>query len=141
MADELNLEIITPNSVKYSGEVKSVTVSGVMGNFQVLKNHAPIISVLDIGEVKVEKLNDENIHYAACGGTIEVLKNNVLLLLDAIEAVGEIDIERAKKSREEAEDILRNKADMDMADLEEAGNALKRAVNRLKLVEKHIKAD
>jgi F-type H+-transporting ATPase subunit epsilon len=139
MANELNLEIITPNSVKFRGEVKSVTVSGVMGSFQVLKNHAPIISVLDIGEVKVEKLSDERVFFAACGGTIEVLKNNVMLLLDAIEVIDEIDIERAQRSKEAAEDALRTGTDK--TDLEEAENALKRAINRLKLVEKHMKAD
>jgi F-type H+-transporting ATPase subunit epsilon len=139
MANELNLEIITPKTVKYKGEVKSVTVPGTMGKFQVLKNHAPIISTLDVGELKVEKLNNQNLYFATSGGTIEVLKNNILLLLDSVEAIEEIDIEQARKTKETAETVLNESTDTTA--LEEAEMALKRAINRLNLVEKHLRAD
>ena len=51
---ELNLEIITPSKSAFKGEIKSVTVPGTKGRFQVLKNHSPIISTLDIGMIKVD---------------------------------------------------------------------------------------
>ena len=52
---ELNLEIISPNKIGYSGKVISVTVPGTLGSFQILYNHAPIISSLEIGEIKIEE--------------------------------------------------------------------------------------
>ncbi len=139
MAANLNLEIITPSKISFSGEIKSVTVPGTLGSFQVLKNHAPLISTLEIGLIKIEKLDNSVDFYSSTGGTIEVLNNKVIILADAIELSNEIDIERAEQAKARAEERLANKSNPEeYIDVERAENALKRAVNRLNIVEKYV---
>lgn len=132
----LYLEIVTPSKTAFKGEIASITVPGTNGSFQVLKNHAPIVSSLEVGSIKVV-LNDNTIHnYATGGGTIEVNKNKILLLADSIELVNEIDIGRAKQALERAEERLsRRNIDKDI-DVQRAEAALARAMNRIKLKEK-----
>jgi F-type H+-transporting ATPase subunit epsilon len=77
------LEIITPDKKVFSGEVTSVTVPGTKGSFQILDNHAPIISTLENGKVKVaEKSGTQT--YSIKGGVVEVLKNKVIVLAEAL---------------------------------------------------------
>lgn len=137
---ELSLEIITPNGIKFKDDIKVVTVPGTQGSFQVLKDHAPLISTVEIGEVKIEKLDDEVIYFATSGGTFEVLKNNVMLLVDTIEPVDEIDVERASDAKKRAEERLAKKDDKSI-DLTRAEIALRKAKNRLKVVKERKKAD
>lgn len=98
---EFNLEIITPSKIAYSELVSSVTVPGTIGEFQVLYNHAPLVSTLEIGRIKIKSKDTEEI-YATSGGTIEVLDNKVLILVDSIEKASDINVERAKKAAERA---------------------------------------
>lgn len=132
---ELNLEIVTPSKSAFSGEIKSITVPGSKGRFQVLKNHAPIISTFDVGMIKVELPDGKPNHYSTAGGTIEVLDNKVLVLADSIELVSEIDEERALKAKQRAEERLVAKtSDINIA---RAEAALARAINRISLKEKY----
>lgn len=137
--DGLTLEIITPNKIAFKDKIKVVTVPGTEGSFQVLKSHAPLMSTFEIGEIKVDLPNDERKYYATGGGTVEVLNNYILVLADSLEEIENIDIERARKAKERAENRLAHKTDT--TDVERAEQALLRAVNRLKLVEKHIRAE
>ena len=128
---ELFIEIITPSKSAYKGNVKSVTVPGTMGNFQILFNHAPILSSLEIGRIKIDDLNDKSILYATSGGTVEVKDNKILLLADSVELEDEIDVERAQKAYQRAKDRLSTRtADLDVM---RAELALQRAINRLKI--------
>lgn len=77
----MHLEIITPDKKLFSGEVTSVQVPGMSGQFQVLNNHAPIISTLMKGKVKIKSAKGEEI-FEVNGGVIEVLKNNVIVLAE-----------------------------------------------------------
>jgi len=78
------LEIITPDKKVFSGEVTSVTVPGSKGSFQILDNHAPIISTLENGKVKVaEKSGTQT--YNIKGGVVEVLKNKVIVLAESLQ--------------------------------------------------------
>ena len=139
MAEALYLEIITPSKIIYKGEIESVTIPGVKGSFQVLKNHAPLISVFEIGLIKVKENESTTKYFATGGGTAEVLNNKVLVLADSLEAVDEIDIERAQRAKERAMERLTHKTED--TDIERARVALARAVNRLNLVEKYIRAE
>ncbi len=132
----LFLEILTPSKSAFKGEISSITVPGSKGSFQVLINHAPIVSTLEVGHIKVE-LTDKSIqNYATGGGTIELNNNKILLLADSIEKVEEIDIERARQAKERAEERLsRRNVDKEI-DVRRAELALARAINRLKLKEK-----
>jgi F-type H+-transporting ATPase subunit epsilon len=77
------LEIITPDKKVYSGEASSVSVPGTSGRFQLLKNHAPIISTLLNGKVKVRDKEGEKT-FDVKGGVIENLDNKVIILAESV---------------------------------------------------------
>lgn len=135
MMGELKLEIVTPSKTAFTGDIKSITVPGSKGRFQVLKNHAPIISTFEIGMIKVELPDNKINYYSTAGGTIEVLDNNVLVLADSIEQVSEIDEERALLAKQRAEErIAAKNSNINIA---RAQAALERANNRINLKAKY----
>jgi len=79
----MHLEIITPDKTIFEGEVDSATFPGSKGSFQVLKNHAALISSLDKGKVTYN-INDSEQVIVINGGTVEVLNNNIILLAEEI---------------------------------------------------------
>lgn len=80
----MKIEIVTPDSKVYSGEIRSVRVPGTKGSFQVLKDHAPIISTLDSGTVYISDDQGNEVRYEITGGVIEVKKNRIILLADSV---------------------------------------------------------
>ncbi len=76
------LEIVTPDEKIFSGPIKLVQVPGTKGQFEVLKNHAPIISTLNAGKIKVIDENDKVIYFTLGQGVIEVNHNKVILLAE-----------------------------------------------------------
>ena len=91
------LEIVSPEAKLFSGEITSVTLPGVLGSFQILNNHAPIISILGKGNVKIEapafkiakeyaskftKVSDKVYTLAITSGTIEMQDNKIIILAD-----------------------------------------------------------
>ncbi len=79
----MTLEILTPDKKVYEGEVTAVTVPGTMGSFQILRDHAPIISTLEDGPVIIKtKANEEIIIIK--GGVVEVLKNKIIVLAEGV---------------------------------------------------------
>lgn len=81
----MTLQILTPDKLIYDGTVTAVTVPGVDGSFQILKDHAPIISTLADGNVIIKINNQEEI-IGIKGGVVEVLDNKVIVLAEAIVA-------------------------------------------------------
>jgi len=80
----MKLEIITPDKKVFEGDIKSVRVPGKKGSFQVLKDHAPIISTLENGRVIiVDQENTEKV-FEIQGGVIEVKANKIILLADSV---------------------------------------------------------
>ncbi len=75
------LEIVTPEETLYGNEIKYVKVPGSNGQFGVLKNHAPVISTLEKGQIKVEEKDGTKKFFDIKGGVIEVLNNNIIILL------------------------------------------------------------
>jgi F-type H+-transporting ATPase subunit epsilon len=132
---ELNLEIITPENPIYKDQIESVTIPGTMGGFQILKDHAPLISSFEVGVIKVKKDTAETF-YTTSGGTVEVNHNKVLVLADSIEKVEAIDKDRAEQAKQRAEERLRKKSEENI-DEARARAALNRALNRLKAVKKY----
>jgi F-type H+-transporting ATPase subunit epsilon len=80
----MKIDIITPDVRIFEGEVKSVRVPGKKGSFQVLKDHAPIVSTLDAGSVILADPDGKEIIYEITGGVIEVKANKIILLADGI---------------------------------------------------------
>ena len=132
---ELNLEIITPEKPIFKDQVDVITIPGTLGGFQILKDHAPLISSFEIGIIKIKKDSTET-YFATAGGTVEVNKNQVLVLADSIEKVENIDRDRAEQAKERAEERLRKKHEEDV-DEARAQGALNRALNRLNAVKKY----
>jgi F-type H+-transporting ATPase subunit epsilon len=80
----VKIEIITPDKNIYSGEIRSVRVPGRKGSFQVLKDHAPIISTLDAGKVIIADDQGTEVRFEITGGVIEVRRNRIILLADSV---------------------------------------------------------
>jgi len=80
----MKIEIITPEQKIFEGEIKSVRVPGKKGSFQVLNNHAPIVSTLDGGSVTMVDTEGKESIYEISGGVIEVKANNIILLADSV---------------------------------------------------------
>jgi len=80
----MQLEILTPGQSVFSGEVKLVKVPGSNGSFEILKNHAAVISALSDGELKVITESGETLRYKTSGGVVEVLNNKVIVLAETI---------------------------------------------------------
>lgn len=133
---ELNLEIVTPSKSVFSGTVKSITVPGTLGSFQVLYNHAPILSTIEIGKIKLDFGDGKDKYYASGGGTIEVNNNKILLLADSLEAADDINIERAEAAKERAQKRLNDKSGIDVI---RAEVALSKAINRLNIAKSYKK--
>lgn len=126
------LEIVTPEKKVFTGDVSFVVVPGELGELGILPNHAPLVSGLKIGIVRVQQ-EGKPFKVAISGGFVEVRNNKVTILADTAEREDEIDRERAEAARERAEKRLSEKA-ADL-DLKRAELALQRALNRLKALQ------
>jgi F-type H+-transporting ATPase subunit epsilon len=123
------LEIVTPQRVVYDGSVVSFTAPGTVGSFQVLHNHAPLLSSIGIGQIKVVDDRGQEARYATSGGFVEVRENHVVTIAETAERADEIDVDRAKAALGRATMRLEEKrSDIDLV---RARVALRRAQNRL----------
>jgi len=129
MNNNLQLEIVTPFGKTLTEEISSCVVPGVKGQFQVLKNHAAVISNISVGSIKVKKLEKNEIFIATSGGFCEVRDNAVKIIVESAEISDSIDVNRALKAKERAEERLRSKSGE--FDEVRAKLALVRAINRI----------
>lgn len=133
---KLDLEVITPQKIGYTGQVVSVNVPGTLGNFQILYNHAPILSSFEIGEIKIEENEGTKINFATSGGTLELSNNKIIILAESFERSDEIDVKRAEEAKKRAEERLKKRNEENIDDVR-AELSLKRAINRLKQANKN----
>ena len=134
MADELMLEIVTPEKMAFTGKVEEVTVPGTEGEFGVLRGHAALLSSVDIGELNYTK-DGKKTHYALNTGYAEVTADKVTVLVETAERADTIDKERAKTAKDNAEAKLA-KMSKDDLEFELIRAALTRAITRLNVAEK-----
>ena len=106
MAKTFNFEIITPVRVVYNGVVQGISAHGTEGSFGVLADHAPLITELETGIIMVEDSSGKTMRFAAEGGFLEVVANNVVVLTDSCVAEGEVNLEKAKAEKDSAEKTL-----------------------------------
>ena len=78
----MQLDIITPDVTLFSGEVSLIQVPGIDGSFEMLNFHAPLISILKKGKIKIIDLEKNQQFFEVNGGVIEVLKNKVIVLAE-----------------------------------------------------------
>ena len=80
----MNITILTPDQEVFEGKINSVKVPGVSGQFEVLENHAPIVSALEKGDVRVIQADGKTLSFQIERGFIEVLDNNISLLVQGV---------------------------------------------------------
>jgi F-type H+-transporting ATPase subunit epsilon len=125
-------QILTPAGPVFKGMVQSVNLPGTEGNFQVLSDHASLMSALETGEVRIsEGGSSADIRFAMSLGFVEVHENKVTVLAEAAERVEKIDVERAKLALVRAQERLQKASYSEGVDLMRAEAALQRAQNRL----------
>jgi len=130
----LRVEIVTAERVVLSEEeVDTLIAPGVEGQLGVLPRHAAFMTMLQPGELRLVK-GDEEIVLAVTGGFLEVRENKVMILADAAERAEEIDVARAEAARRRAEETLR--ARKSAVELARAETALRQALARLEVVER-----
>jgi F-type H+-transporting ATPase subunit epsilon len=140
MADKtFHLEIVTPKKVVFNDLVESFSAPGVVGGFQILRSHAPLLSAIGVGEVKLTDARGNEFRYATSGGFVEVHENKVVMLAETAERADEIDVKRAEASRDRAQKLLGEKRVE--TDVERAREALHRALNRLKVARRIAQAE
>jgi F-type H+-transporting ATPase subunit epsilon len=134
LPQHIHLEIVSPEKLLFSGEVDYVTVPGKDGYLGILPGHAPMLSELQIGEIRYKRGQEIGL-FSCCEGFVEVLPDKVTVLADLAEKPEDISIERAREAKERAEKRLRSK-DPDI-DFERAQQALRRALMRLDVASGH----
>jgi len=122
---------VTPARMLFDEEVDEVTAPGALGEFGVLPLHISFLTLLDIGEMSY-KQGEKRYYLALAGGYAEVVDDVMTVLADAAEHADEIDLERARSAKEQAEKRLAER-EQDERGLVAAGAALRRALVRLKV--------
>jgi len=133
----IKLEIVTAERLIYSEDVNMVVAPGVMGYLGILPHHAPLMTMLQPGELRIKKESEE-ISLAVTGGFMEVRQDKILVLADAAERAEEIDIARAEAAKKRAEDRLKERGMVGVDHLR-AELALHRSLARLKVAERRRK--
>jgi F-type H+-transporting ATPase subunit epsilon len=129
----LRLDLVTAERMVYSDEVDMVIAWGLEGQLGILPHHAPLMTMLQPGELIIKKDNKE-ISMAVSGGFIEVRPDKVIVLADACERAEEIDIARAEEAKQRAKNLIKTSSkEIDTATAE---GALRRSLVRLKVAEK-----
>jgi F-type H+-transporting ATPase subunit epsilon len=127
------LEIVTAETMVFSDEVSAVIAWGVEGQLGILPHHAPLMTMLQPGDILIRKDKDEEF-FAISGGFLEVRPDKVIILADACERAEEIDLARAEEARKRAQETM--KAAPLTAEAASAEAALRRSLARLKVAER-----
>jgi F-type H+-transporting ATPase subunit epsilon len=130
----LQLEIVTPEKLAYQGEVDSVQLPGSEGELGVLPHHAPLISTLGAGELRLRK-GGEDEFFAIVGGFLQVLPDKVVVMAETADMASEIDLEKAQEARRQAEQALES-GYVEGADLAAARASLQSALLRIRVAER-----
>lgn len=130
------LEIIAADRIFFEGDVEHLVITALDGLLGILPGHEPLVTSLPTGELKY--MVDGKWHYAAISeGFIEVMPDFAVILADSCELPEEIDIKRAEEAKKRAEERMRQK--QSIMEYYQTQTALNRAMNRLKISQKHFK--
>jgi F-type H+-transporting ATPase subunit epsilon len=127
------LEIVTAERMVFSDEVSALIAWGMEGQLGILPHHAPLMTMLQPGDLMIRKDKEEEF-LAISGGFLEVRPDKVIILADACERVDEIDIARAEEAKKRAQETM--KAAPLSLDAAAAQAALRRSIARLKVAER-----
>ncbi|MCB8924401.1 MAG: F0F1 ATP synthase subunit epsilon [Ardenticatenaceae bacterium] len=102
----IQCDIVTQERTVFSQQVASVSLPGTEGRMGILPNHSALLTTLDFGDVWVRHTDGEEEHFAIGGGYAEVQPDKVVILADSAEHAEEIDVERAERARERAQQAM-----------------------------------
>ncbi|MDO8485443.1 MAG: F0F1 ATP synthase subunit epsilon, partial [Candidatus Limnocylindrales bacterium] len=128
------LEIVTPEKLAYADDVDSVVCPGVEGELGILPHHAPLLSTLGYGELRIRKGGREE-YFAIAGGFLQVRPDKVVVMAETADMSSEIDLQRALAAKAEAERAL-EAGFVEPADLSMARAQLQRALLRIRVAER-----
>jgi len=129
----LRLEIITAERHVFADDVNAVVAPGIEGQLGILPHHAPLMTILQSGELLIRKDNEET-YMALTGGFLEVRPDKAIILADTCERVEEIDVSRAEAAKSRAEELLQGRPPK--LDSARAEAALRRSLIRLRVAER-----
>ncbi len=132
----MKLDIVSAERTVYSGQVDMVIAPGIEGQLGILPKHAPLMSILQAGEL-IARSGEEEYLVAISGGYLEVRSDGVIVLADAAERAEEIDIARAEAARKRAQEKLAQSTSLEEIDLAEA--ALRRAIARIEVADRRLR--
>ena len=130
----LKLEIVTPERLVYTDDVDTVVLPGSEGEIGVLPHHAPLVSTLGVGELRIRKGAQEE-SFAIAGGFLQVRPDKVVVMAELADMASDIDLEKAQAARRDAEKALETGFD-EGADLAAARAALQVALLRQRIAER-----
>jgi len=129
----IHVDIVTAERTVFSDEVEMVIAPGIDGELGILPRHAPLLTALQVGVLRLKK-GGEEILMAIGGGFMDVTPTKVVILADSAERAEEIDVARAMEARKRAEQLVRQK--LSEVDFVRAEAALRRSLVRLKVAER-----
>jgi F-type H+-transporting ATPase subunit epsilon len=130
----LQLDIVTPERLAYSDQVDAVVAPGIDGELGILPHHAPLLTTLGLGELRIRKDGGEE-SFAIVGGFLQVRPDRVVVMAETADMASEIDLQRAEEARREAERSL-EAGFVEPADLAVARAALQRALLHIRVAER-----
>ena len=130
----LLLEIVTPERLAYSETVDSVVLPGTDGELGVLPHHAPLLSTLGVGELRIRREGEEE-SFAIVGGFVQVRPDKVVVMAETADLASEIDLEKAQAARQDAERALESGYN-EGVDLSAARAALQAALLRERVAQR-----
>ena len=133
MAENIRLEVVTPEKTVVSEEAQIVASPGTLGEFGVLRGHTPFMTTLKTGSIRYTDAQGTERFIFVSGGFAEALPDKVTILAESAERRGDIDLERAESARERAEKRLAQDRSTEDIDSVRAKAALERALQRIRL--------
>jgi len=124
------VSIVTPDGPVHNSEVEMVVTKATSGEIGVSAGHVPLVAPLAIGSVRLKNGTSTTEKFAVSGGFLEVRPDQVTVLAQAAESANEIDVDRALKAKQRAEERLNQKREANI-DHKRAELALRRAMNRI----------
>lgn len=134
----IRCEIVSQDRMVFEGDVDTVIIPGVFGEMGILPKHAPLLSTMGFGVIRVRKGEQEDV-FTVAGGVVEVQPDVVTVLADVAENVAEIDIARARAARERIEAIMAEGPPADQDTYLKMEAALRRSKLRLEAANRYKK--
>jgi F-type H+-transporting ATPase subunit epsilon len=134
MANTIHVDIVSAEGQIFSGEASMVFVPGSQGDLGIAPRHAPLLTTLKAGEIRVQSEGAEEQSFYVGGGSLEVQPNRVTVLADTAARAKDLDEAAALAAKQRAEDAVRQRTDK--MEIAEAQAELARAVAQLRAIER-----